>query len=143
MRIRHKHDPTKYRFKTETCHKCGKIGHIAKTCRSNKKMPSDKERQDQKKTFRGKKGRESQMNIVKQNSSDEELEYNFFSFKGKDKTLSYRETLMVNNIDINMEIDTGASFSVINEKTFQEICRGKENLDLKQTEISLRTLVRK
>ena len=59
-----KHDPTKCRFKTETCHKCGKIGHIAKTCRSNKKIPSDKERQDQKKTFRGKKGREPQMNIV-------------------------------------------------------------------------------
>ena len=39
-----KHDPTKCRFKTETCYKCGKIGHIAKTCRSNKKMPSDKER---------------------------------------------------------------------------------------------------
>ena len=134
-----KHDPTKCRFKTETCHKCGKIGHIAKTCRSNKKIPSDKERQDQKKTFRGKKGREPQMNIVEQNSSDEELEYNFFNFKGKDKTPSYRENLMVNDIDINMEIDTGASFSVINEKTFQEICRGKEDLDLKQTEISLRT----
>ena len=45
----------------------------------------------------------------------------------------------MNNIDISMEIDTGASFSVINEKTFQEISRGKENLALKQTEISLRT----
>ena len=29
--------------------------------------------------------------------------------------------------------------SLIHEKKFQEICRGKENLDLKQTEISLRT----
>ena len=45
----------------------------------------------------------------------------------------------MNDIDISTEIDTGASFLVINEKTFQEISRGKENLALKQTEISLRT----
>ena len=38
-----------------------------------------------------------------------------------------------------MEIDTGASFSVINEKTYQQICRGKENLELKESNISLRT----
>ena len=45
----------------------------------------------------------------------------------------------MNDIDIGIEIDTGVSFSVINEKTFQEISHGKANLALKQTEISLRT----
>ena len=49
-----KHDSTKCGYKTETLHKCGKIGHIAKTCRNNKNISSDKERQNQKKNFRGK-----------------------------------------------------------------------------------------
>ena len=133
-----KHDHTKCRFKTEKCHQCGKIGHIAKVCRSAKKVSSEK-RLKQGKNFRGKKGRDSEMNKVEQQQSDEELAYNLFSFKDKDRTPPYREKMTVNGIDINMEIDTGASFSVINEKTLQEISRGKGNLDLKQTEISLRT----
>ena len=49
-----KHDSTKCRYETETLYKCGKIGHIAKTCRNNKNISSDKERQNQKKNFRGK-----------------------------------------------------------------------------------------
>ncbi|CAB4025111.1 Hypothetical predicted protein [Paramuricea clavata] len=55
------------------------------------------------------------MNKVEQHQSDEELAYNLFSFKDKDKTPPYREKMTVNGIDINMEIDTGASFSGITE----------------------------
>jgi predicted aspartyl protease len=130
-----KHDHSKCRFKTETCHKCGKMGHIAKVCRSSKTISSEKGRQKPGKNFRKKKGRGPEMNKVEQTESDEELEYNLFSLK--DKTPPYSENLNVNGMDVNMEIDTGASFSVINEKTFQEISRGKKNLELKQTEISL------
>ena len=133
-----KHDHTKCRFKKKTCHKCGKIGHIAKVCRSSRSTSSEKGQQKQKgKNFRKEKRWGSEINKVEQKQSDEELAYNLFSLK--DKTVPYRENLTVNDIDISMEIDTGASFSVINEKTFQEISRGKENLALKQTEISLRT----
>ena len=134
-----KHDPIKCRFLTETCYKCGKIGHIAKVCRSPKKISSDKVRQSQGKRFQRKKGRGLQVNKVEQSQSDEELEYNLFKFKEENKTQPYRENFTVNDVDISMEIDTGASFSVINEKTFRDICRGNENLKLKQTDISLRT----
>ena len=63
------------------------------------------------------------MNKVEQSQSDEELEYNLFKFKEENKTQSYRD------VDINMEIDTGASFSVINEKTIRDICPGKKILN--------------
>ncbi|CAB4030147.1 uncharacterized protein K02A2.6-like, partial [Paramuricea clavata] len=119
-----KHDHTKCRFKTEKCHQCE--GFKRETTKAREKLS-------------GEKGRDSEMNKVEQHQSDEELAYNLFSFKDKEKTPPYREKMTVNGIDINMEIDTGASFSVINEKTLQEISRGKGNLVLKQTEISLRT----
>ena len=100
-------------------------------CRSPKKISSDKVRQSQGKRFQRKKGRGLQVNKVEQSQSDEELEYNLFKFKEENKTQPYRENFTVNDVGISMEIDTGASFSVINEKTFRDICRGKENLKLK------------
>jgi hypothetical protein len=85
-----KHNHLKCRFKTETCHKCGKMGHIAKVCRSSRTIPRGKER----KTFRKNKARGPEMNKVEQTGSSEESEYNLFSLKNK--TLPYSENLNVN-----------------------------------------------
>lgn len=121
-----KHDQAKCRFKKEKCYICDKFGHIAKWCR--KPM-----------NFRKKEGRTSvNINLMEQNQSDKQLAYNLFNFKDEDKK-PYRENLTLNAIMSTWKIDTGASFSVMNEKTFQQIIRDKENVDLKQTEISLRS----
>ena len=65
-----KHDHAKCRFKTETYHNCGKIGHIAKVCRGSKTNSAESGRQRQRKNYRGKKGRCSLMNNVEQEKSE-------------------------------------------------------------------------
>ena len=100
-----KHDPTKCRFGTETCYKCGKIGHMVKVCRSSKKISSNKEQESQGRSFRRRRGRGLQVNKVEQSHSDEELEYSLFKFKEENKTQSSRENFTVNDVDINIEID--------------------------------------
>lgn len=46
---------------------------------------------------------------------------------------------MQNGKDFNMEIDTGASLSVISEKKFEALCRGESKFPVKKTNVILQT----
>ena len=51
----------------------------------------------------------------------------------------YRALINTNGNPLRMEIDTGASVSVISEETFQTIQRGEQPLQLKETSVQLQT----
>ena len=47
--------------------------------------------------------------------------------------------MLVNGVRIEMEVDTGASFSIVNRKTFDFICGGTEHVELQHTNLKFRT----
>ena len=87
-------------FKTEKCRACGKLGHIAKMCRTNK----DKRHHT---THRVDEATE---------------EYTLYALiTQKSAAASLRTTILVDNRPVDMEVDTGAAFSLISEATFNKL----------------------
>ena len=91
------HTPNNCRFKDASCHHCGQFGHIKPMCRR----------------------RQGQTNAVYE-QSDQEQPYvdthfaNVLTIEKYSKTSNpYKINLLVNNSNLSMEIDTGASVSLI------------------------------
>ena len=118
------HSPEECKFKEEKCFFCSAKGHTSHVCR--KKMKSHK-------TNPSNNGNQRRSNYeVKQlmggdNSSEsgEEI-YNIFAMKCK-KIPPIIVNMMVNNKSIPMEIDTGASLTIMSKNTYDEYSRGEEN----------------
>ena len=94
------HKATQCRFIKAKCHNCGKIGHLMQVCRSSKvEKPSDD---------------------VKVLSSVSEPEYGLFHLKDINSAENpYKVSVNVNGETLTMEIDTGASLSLISEQTYK------------------------
>ena len=107
------------------CHACGKKGHIAKVCLSKKKGSQQKQ----------KSRSESNTNTVSE-GPDEEV-YTMFPLRSQ-KYAPICVTLKVNQVPLKMEIDTGATLSVISETTYSQVW-GKQPPPLKKGRVKLRT----
>ncbi|CAC5377041.1 unnamed protein product [Mytilus coruscus] len=104
------------RFKKAKCHICKKKGHIAKKCRN--------------KSFNG--------NLKQDASSEREREnevYSVFHFGNKSNEAN-KVQINVNECEIAMEIDTGASVSIMSEDTYKEY---KWKFRIEPTSAKLRT----
>ncbi len=134
------HEPSDCRFKTAECYKCGKVGHIKTACRSEARGPATQE----------KRGRRAPLNrLLTEEDQDTQredtvgTEYNMYSCKQEvskiDHTPAYRAELRLNGKPTVMEIDTGASLSVIGSQTYERLCKGEETLALHKTDIVLRS----
>lgn len=101
------HIPAKCKFKDAKCHHCGKVGHIKSACRSKKAV--DKVDQSV---------RRRNVHCV-QDATETELakEYTLFKLSANKHSQSYTVILNVDGQDLSMEIDTGASLSIISEET--------------------------
>ena len=103
-----KHNASKCKFKEAKCHKCGKIGHLARVCRSQPQL-SRLNRQPTRRTSH-------QTNVL---SNDEDT-YSLFTVT-QPATQPLSATFQLNGVDSRMDIDTGASVSIISEQTFKEL----------------------
>ena len=97
-----KHDPSKCRYKDYDCHYCKKRGHLASVCR--------------------KKARDSknpnQAHRVDADLPADEEEYPMYTVRNRTtKPLIAEVTL--NGVSMKMEVDTGASVSIMAEENFQ------------------------
>ena len=97
-----KHDPARCRFKEVACHYCWKRGHIAAVCRK-KKADTSKTEQAHQVGATVDKGEEYDMYNISDTGSSEPLIV--------DVTL--------NGIPMPMEVDTGASVSLVGEAKFK------------------------
>ena len=116
------HSPAKFRFKTTTCHNCKKVGHIARACKT--------------------KGLQSPFHrvafLVSQDDSSEdedpeavieyvtETEEVLHTLATKEKPWISR--LKVEGKSLDMELDTGASVSLISELTYKELWKKQRPL---------------
>jgi len=95
------------------CHKCGKVGHIAKVCGSKAKLPKSAVKVPQQQ-------HSLQLDEQSSDSEPECLEYGMHNVVGchSDPIMA---TIEINNSKLQMEIDTGASRSIVGEDTFKQL----------------------
>ena len=99
-----KHEASKCKYKDYECHYCRKKGHLASVCRKKKK---DSQTQS-----------EQTHQVVADSSSEEE--YTMYSISSK-ATKPLIVGVKLNGIMTAMEIDTGASVSIMSEKSFEAL----------------------
>ena len=105
-----KHNATDCKFKTAECHKCGKKGHIACACRS--KPPTQEDSED--------------------------YSYTMYNLTGM-SVKPLKVTVSVDNVDLDMEVDTGASVSIISEETYSCLWPKEQQPSLQESVITLGT----
>ena len=124
-----KHSQSTCHFKSETCHFCGKKGHIAKVCNSKKAQSKPKPPDS---------SSSRPMNrVVEEPTSSSVTEYGMFTLPSQ-QNQPLRTTLQVEGHPFIMEIDTGAAVSIISENTFTN-CDFLKCLPLQATQAHLRT----
>ena len=126
------------RFRQAECRSCGKIGHIAKVCRSRAKV--DAHAKPKKASTHAVECAPSPppSSPVPPPSTSPLIDgqtYDMFPIVGRAKPITLSVTVQGKNI--LMELDTGASLSLISEDTFKSTFNGC--LPLNPSNISLRT----
>ena len=121
------------RFKTVECHKCGKKGHLAKACRSKPTQPKQPSGKKQK-SFVAKTHQ-----LASDNSSGDEEDVAAVLLRmSSTKAAPIQVMVNLDGSDVTMEVDTGASVSVMSEATFQKLWEGNRP-KLNPTDVKLKT----
>ena len=119
-RCKGNHMPHKCRFKKAQCYNCGEKGHIAGACPN--------------------KSQQGKVHNLDEHSEDSVSqtyeEYQIF-YVELDRPRPYKWTMSVEGKDLVMEVDSGASLSVISEKTFEQTFG--DSLQIEKTNIVLKT----
>ncbi|CAC5387448.1 unnamed protein product [Mytilus coruscus] len=133
------HNATDCKWKDAKCYVCDKKGHLAKKCRNKGKQNAKGKPKFKQQTQQGKvypKQRPTKTHFVEEDSDDMEDTYTMYQLEGT-KRKPYLVSVKLNNTEINMEIDTGASVSVISQETCKQVF-GSDN-SLEKPPCSLRT----
>ena len=141
---RSNHTPANCKFKDARCLKCKKIGHIAPVCQSPRaeprpRQPKQADTPRKQADYQRKKHRTHNVQPDEGQSSDEpDSSDGDFKLHRVDKQSSdpINVTLWLNGQKLSMEVDTGATFSVISEATRQKVF---PNETLHHSDLVLRT----
>ena len=121
------HSPSFCHFRDQKCRKCGKIGHIAKVCNSQE-TPSDKQQTTQRKYSSRPQQQSQRISTCQQTKYAEgettidSSEWGIFTVHSKLETTqpSIKVELKINNAEVIMELDTGASLTIMSESTLKQ-----------------------
>ena len=119
------HYATKCKFIDADCRKCGKKGHLARVCRSvatSKKPQMGKSSPLQSRTLPAKPHFPTHTLDLEPHPlppPSPDSDYSLFTFPSKSKPIVI--TMQVNNATLPMELDTGASLSLISEATYKAL----------------------
>ena len=119
------HDQAQCRFLNAECHACGKKGHISRVCRSKARVQPKQESKP--------------VHVAEEfPSPDDSPEYFLYPVRASSVS-PLQTTVTINNKDVHMEVDTGASLMVISENTVAKIWRPNQAPTLQPTTVKLRT----
>ena len=108
------HSAQDCRFKTAECHHCKKKGHIAKVCRSKEqKGHAQKARSTAKPPA-------APTHRVCDEAEEEDSPYSLYKVTAR-TAAPILATVTVNGVNLTMEVDTGASLSLISETTYNQL----------------------
>ena len=108
------HLATVCRFRDRTCHKCGKRGHLAKVCRSksNSRQPPLPKRPTSRPVRQ----------VGEETDSDDSLQLIQTLGEGQEgRQPPIQVHVKVDNCSVPMEVDTGASVSIMSEATYHKL----------------------
>ena len=120
------------RFKDAKCHNCGKLGHLAKVCRSKSRLQERNLSE-----YRPKETHQLQVDEF-DSETDTVAEYTLFNVKDS-KTQPFRVTVQVNGQDLSLEVDTGATLSLISYETYNRLWIHGSPPPIKHSLVKLRT----
>ena len=108
---------------------CGKVGHISRVCRKRLQNAS--------------RGHGHVTNLVDNQAAEQETspnnEYTLFPVKSQAATPPWRTVLTISGTQVEMEIDTGASLSLISKATYDKLQSSATLPPLKSEQIKLHT----
>lgn len=130
------HHPSKCRFKDATCHYCKKKGHIVANCQKKARKSSEKF-SNPTSSQQGKQ----KVHVLDTEEPDEEQDiYPLFAVNPSCHKNSYMVTVQLNGLDVKMELDTGASLSVISEDVYTQLKNIEgSTLNLQDTKLTLKS----
>ena len=120
------HSPSGCPFKSSKCYNCGLIGHIKAKCRKSQKGKGSK-----------KIHHTAHTGTQQDQLGNQEKEYQLFTCTNRINP--YVVELRINTTPVSMEIDTGASASVISEAVYKLMSKGEQKPQLQSTDTVLRT----
>ena len=141
-----RHRASVCRHKETVCNICGKKGHIARACRSKDKDPQPKSseqnqpqpsEQDQPKPMEQSQPQGNTNTVTQEAVQADDDIYEMFPLRGKRYDPIYA-TVTMNSTPVQMEIDTGATLSVISEDTFNQVWKDQAP-PLRTERVKLRT----
>ena len=115
-----------YYYKNSKYHKCKDIGHLSRKCK--KKAYSSTSYKEEKKIgkkkcnpnkFKAKPSKVHQVEEEYSESSENEQEWSVFTVKTPDNR-DIKININIESVDYTMELDTGASLSLISEDSYQK-----------------------
>ena len=113
------HEPDECHFKNATCYKCNKKGHTSRVC-----------------TDKGKVHQVTKQDEEEEDTGDPEEGYLLKVGEKKEHEKPYLVTMSLDGKAISMEIDTGASHTVMTEEIFKESFPTKK---LEKSSLTLKT----
>ena len=122
------------KFRSTECFLCKKVGHIAKACKSKQK--GRKGNQDSTKSTHFMQEEDSMPENTKH--TEQEISYGLFTIQGNSAN-PIPAKVNINQIHVEMEVDTGASSSLINKATYDLISRQSHTQALQKTDVQLKT----
>ena len=133
------HNPEHCRFKTAKCHYCKKVGHIKSMCRKK----AQKKPQGKPQTSSNTKNNMSTPRVhaleVKGEETDDDL-YPMFAIHDGSRKNPFMVDMTLNGLSVKMELDTGASHSVISEDIYHQLRDTvSEPLELEKSTVQLQS----
>lgn len=105
------HKPTLCPCKTVRCHNCGKVGHLQRVCKGERKPRSQKKKQAQ----------ESQVRTVQEGIEDSTEHPPVLNQVSVSSAKPITVEVKLEGHPLLMEVDTGAAVSLVSEKTYRSL----------------------
>ena len=95
-------------FKTARCHRCGKLGHIVRVCRSRQSTQENNQPQTS--------AVQNLEQVFLPPNQSSGPEYTLFFLEDNVGNRPYTMNLQLDDRNVSMKVDTGASLSLMSEK---------------------------